>query len=109
MPVGEDDRLADTLHAWRTLFQEAARRQPVVLAVEDLHRATDRMLEAIEECAGSAGSGRLFVVAVAGPELLLRRPSWCGGMHHATTVTLDRPERVTAEHLVRFLSSAAGR
>ncbi|WP_206666919.1 BTAD domain-containing putative transcriptional regulator [Streptomyces lasalocidi] len=90
-----DDRLADTLHAWRTFFQQVARRRPVVLAVDDLHRASDQVLETVEACAGSTGPCRLFVVAAAGPELLLRRPSWGGGKHHATTVTLDPPERVS--------------
>lgn len=103
---GEEDRLADTLHAWRAFFQEAARRRPVILAVDDLHRASDRVLDAIEECAGSVGSCQLFVVVTAGPELLLRRPSWGGGKHHATTVTLDHSERVTHQQLVALLRSA---
>ncbi|WP_338018155.1 BTAD domain-containing putative transcriptional regulator [Streptomyces taklimakanensis] len=105
--VTDDDRLTDTLHAWHTFFQKVARRRPVVLALEDLHWASDRVLEAIEEFANSTRLCRLFVVAVAGPELLLRRPSWAGGRQHATTVTLDHPERVTTEHLVELLRSAA--
>ncbi|MEU3984594.1 BTAD domain-containing putative transcriptional regulator [Streptomyces sp. NPDC026672] len=104
----DDDRLTDTLHAWCMFFQEVARRRPVVLAVDDLHRAPDRVLDSMEECAGLLGSCRLFVVVTAGPELLLRRPSWGGGKRHATTVTLDHPERVTTEHLAGFLRSTAG-
>ncbi|MFF9087425.1 BTAD domain-containing putative transcriptional regulator [Streptomyces sp. NPDC014991] len=107
-PDSGDDRLAGTLHAWRTFFQEVARRRPVVLAVDDLHRACGHVLEAVEACAGSPVPCQLFVVAAAGPELLLRRPSWGGGKHHVTTVTLDLLESVGTGHLGKVLDSSAG-
>ncbi|MFD9407332.1 BTAD domain-containing putative transcriptional regulator [Streptomyces sp. NPDC059989] len=96
----------EVLDAWGQLLQEAARQEPLVLCIDDLHRADDVVLDAVEELAETAGSGPLLVVAGAGPELLLRRPSWSGGKSHATTVTLGRPERVSNEQLVELLLSA---
>jgi DNA-binding SARP family transcriptional activator/class 3 adenylate cyclase len=104
---GEPRRPGEVLDVWREFLQEAAQRRPLVLCVDDLHHVPDVALDAIEELAESAGAGPLFVVACAGPELLARRPSWAGGKSHTTTVTLDRPERITNEQLVEFLLSAA--
>jgi hypothetical protein len=98
---------AELLDVWQEFLQEAAQRRPLVLCVDDLHHAPDITLDAVEELADSAGAGPLFVVAGARPELLARRPSWAGGKSHTTTVTLDRPERITNEQLVEFLLSAA--
>ncbi|MBD0707533.1 MULTISPECIES: BTAD domain-containing putative transcriptional regulator [unclassified Streptomyces] len=103
---GGDERMTDTLHAWRAFFQQVARRRPVVLAFDDLHRASGRVLDAVEACAGPVGRSRLFVVAAAGPDLLLRRPSWGGGKPHTTTVTLDLPDSTDAEPLEEVLRSA---
>ncbi|MFI1393999.1 BTAD domain-containing putative transcriptional regulator [Streptomyces sp. NPDC020681] len=100
---------AETLAAWRDFFQKAAQHLPVVLCIDDLHRAGTGVLDIVEELAESAGPAPLFVVASAGPELLLRRPAWAGGKSHATTVTLGRTEETTttSRQLVEFLRSAA--
>ncbi|MGP4052832.1 BTAD domain-containing putative transcriptional regulator [Streptomyces sp. 2A115] len=96
----------EVLDSWSQFLREAARQKPLVLCIDDLHCADDLVLDTVEELAETAGSGPLFVVAGAGPELLLRRPGWAGGKSHATTVTLDQPEMVTNEQLVEFLLSA---
>lgn len=97
----------EVLGAWCEFFQEAARRGPVVMCIDDLHHAADFVLDAVEELAASAGQRPLFVAVCARPELLRRRPGWAGGKSHATTVTLDRPEAVTDRRLVESLASAA--
>lgn len=97
----------EVLDTWREFMQEAAQWRPLVLCIDDLHRVPDITLDAVEELAESDGAGPLFVVVGARPELLARRPSWAGGKSHTTTVTLDRPERITNEQLVEFLLSAA--
>ncbi|MEU0162725.1 BTAD domain-containing putative transcriptional regulator [Streptomyces sp. NPDC006261] len=96
------------LAAWRDFFQAAAQHLPVVLCIDDLHRAGSDVLDVVEELAESGASAPLFVVASAGPELLLRRPAWAGGRSHATTVTLGRTEETTtSRQLVEFLRAAA--
>ncbi|WP_245873803.1 BTAD domain-containing putative transcriptional regulator [Streptomyces phaeoluteigriseus] len=107
-PAGADTT-SDVLDAWRELFLTACRHMLLVLCVDDLHRADDRVLDAIEDLVGSAESGRLFVIAAATPELLLRRPTWAGGRSHATSVTLVQPSRTTGEQLAALLLSAAHR
>ncbi|MFI7291955.1 BTAD domain-containing putative transcriptional regulator [Streptomyces anulatus] len=92
--------LARALGAWAQFFQEAAKHEPLVMCVDDLHHADDLVLDTFEEIAEASAPGALFVVAAAGPELLSRRPTWAGGKSHVTTVTLDRPGRATREQLV---------
>jgi DNA-binding SARP family transcriptional activator/class 3 adenylate cyclase len=103
------DMMGDVLDAWRDLFLSAAQHMLLVLCVDDLHRADDRVLETIEELVGTTGSARLFVVAAAAPELLLRRPTWAGGRIRASSLTLVPPTGATGEHLVELLLSAARR
>ncbi|GEC08109.1 hypothetical protein SSP24_57640 [Streptomyces spinoverrucosus] len=100
--------VSKTLAAWRDFFQEVAQHRPVVLCIDDLHRADTGVLDIVENLAESAGPVPLFVVASAGPELLLRRPSWGGGKSQATIVTLGRTEETTTGGLLaEFLRSAA--
>ncbi|MCC3769958.1 AAA family ATPase, partial [Streptomyces sp. UNOC14_S4] len=82
------DAHPETVRAWRRLMVEIAREQPLVVAVDGLHRAADRVFEDIEDLADSSGSVPLLVIATARPELLERRPTWGGGRRHATTITL---------------------
>lgn len=96
----EEPHLARVLGAWARFVQEAAKHEPLVLCVDDLHRADDLVLDTFEEIAEAPTPGALFVVAAAGPELLVRRPNWAGGKRHVTTVTLDRPGRVIREQLL---------
>ncbi|WP_237531361.1 BTAD domain-containing putative transcriptional regulator [Streptomyces sp. SID3212] len=95
------------LDIWCEFVRAAVRGGPVVLCIDDLHHATDSVLDSIEALVESVGPRPLFMVASADPELMVRRPGWTGGNSHATTVTLDRPEGVSSEQLVKFLRSAA--
>jgi class 3 adenylate cyclase/tetratricopeptide (TPR) repeat protein len=61
--------------AWRRYLRGLAAARPLVLALEDLHRADDALLDFVERLATS-GQARLLVVATARPELLERRPGW---------------------------------
>jgi len=61
--------------AWRRFLHGLAAARPLVLALEDLHRADDALLDFVESLA-APGEGPLLVVATARPELLERRPGW---------------------------------
>ena len=61
--------------AWRRFLHGLAAARPLVLALEDLHRADDALLDFVESLAAS-GEAALLVVATARPELLERRPGW---------------------------------
>jgi class 3 adenylate cyclase/tetratricopeptide (TPR) repeat protein len=63
--------------AWRRFLHDLAAARPLVLALEDLHRADDALLDFVEGLAdGDAGPAAMLVLATARPELLERRPGW---------------------------------
>ena len=72
--------------AWRRFLHGLAATRPLVLALEDLHRADDALLDFVEGLGdGDAGPAAMLVVATARPELLERRPGWGAG---GTTIHL---------------------
>ena len=73
--------------AWRRFLHGLAATRPLVLALEDLHRADDALLDFVEGLGHrDAGPAAVLVLATARPELLERRPGWGAG---GTTVRLD--------------------
>jgi class 3 adenylate cyclase len=73
--------------AWRRFLHGLAATRPLVLALEDLHRADDALLDFVEGLGdGDAGPAAMLVLATARPELLERRPGWGAG---GTTIRLD--------------------
>jgi class 3 adenylate cyclase/tetratricopeptide (TPR) repeat protein len=73
--------------AWRRFLHGLAATRPLVLALEDLHRADDALLDFVEGLADrDAGSAAILVLTTARPELLERRPAWGAG---GTTIHLD--------------------
>ena len=72
--------------AWRRFLHGLAATRPLVLALEDLHRADDALLDFVEGLVDrDAGPAAMLVLATARPELLERRPGWGAG---GTTVRL---------------------
>jgi class 3 adenylate cyclase len=73
--------------AWRRFLHGLAAARPLVLALEDLHRADDALLDFLEGLADrDAGPVAVLVVTSARPELLERRPGWGAG---STTIGLE--------------------
>jgi DNA-binding SARP family transcriptional activator/class 3 adenylate cyclase len=75
--------------AWQQFLEEASSAGPLVVVLEDLHRADDVLLDFVDHVTESAGSFPLLVIVTARPELLDRRPAWGGGKARASTTTLD--------------------
>jgi class 3 adenylate cyclase len=71
--------------AWRRFLYGLAAARPLVLVLEDLHRADDALLDFVEGLAAS-GEGPLLVLASARPELQERRPGWGAA---GTTIRLE--------------------
>ena len=69
----------------------AARTQPIVLAIEDLHWADPTTLDLMKSLAERGASAPLFIVATARPEF---RAPWATRSHHGVVslVPLDRAE-----------------
>lgn len=79
---------AELFSAWSQFFEALAARNPLILAVEDLHWADEAMLDFLEHLTDWAVSSPILVVVTARPELFSLRSGWGGGKRNAATVTL---------------------
>jgi len=92
------------LAAWRTFFEIAARRAPLVLVFEDLHWSSDSLLDLFEFVMQPRGDLPLLMIALSRPELLDRRPGWGGGRRNYTSISLEPlSDRETAQLVERLL------
>ncbi|HEX2883270.1 MAG TPA: AAA family ATPase, partial [Candidatus Limnocylindria bacterium] len=74
--------------AWRRFFERVADRSPSVLVFEDLHWADPSLLDFVEHLAIWARDLPIFVMTLARPELLDRRPAWGAGVGSFTSINL---------------------
>jgi class 3 adenylate cyclase/predicted ATPase len=75
--------------AWRTFFVRLAQQQPVLMVFTDLQWADQGMLDFVENLLTWARAEPIFVVALARPELLDRRPDWGSGVRSVTRLNLE--------------------
>ncbi|MCC3779162.1 AAA family ATPase, partial [Streptomyces sp. UNOB3_S3] len=94
---------AEALSAWRRLVVALAAERPLVLIIDDLHRADDALLDCVEDLVETAGAVPLLVVAAARPELLQRRPDWGAGKRHTSTLDLDPLSDAAIDRLLEFM------
>jgi DNA-binding SARP family transcriptional activator len=79
---------SEVLTACERFLTALARREPLVLVLDDVHRAHDDVLDFVESLADLPVAVPLFVIVAGRPELLQRRPEWAGGKRRTTTLTL---------------------
>ena len=79
---------AELFAGWRRFFEGLARRQPVLLLVEDLHDADEGLLDFLEHLVDWVRDLPVLVFAFARSELVDRRPS-LGTGRNRTLVTLS--------------------
>ena len=75
--------------AWRTFFQRMAEQDPVIMVFTDLQWADQGMLDFVESLLTWARNDPIFVVALARPELLERRPDWGSAVRSVTRLNLE--------------------
>ena len=97
MPAGTREEL---FAAWATLFERIAARGPAVLLFEDVQWADQGLLDFIEHLLETGRQSPLFVLTLARPELLERRPGWGSGVRSASTMPLDPLPREDVEAMV---------
>ena len=90
--------------AWRLLIEVLAGRGPLLVVFEDLHWASDTLLDLVEHVTVSRTSAPLVMVALARPELLDRRPTWGGGRRNFTSMALEPLSADDARQLVGVLT-----
>ncbi len=92
----------DLFEAWRTLVEAAGRRRPLVLAFEDLHWASDSLLDLVDFAMQPRRDVPALLVSIARPELLDRRPGWGAGRRH-TMLDLAPLDRAAVGTIVEHL------
>jgi predicted ATPase/class 3 adenylate cyclase/DNA-binding winged helix-turn-helix (wHTH) protein len=75
--------------AVRRLLESVARRQPLVVVVDDLQWAEPTFLDLVEHVADLARDAPIVLLCMARPELLDGRPGWGGGKLNATSILLE--------------------
>src|SRR5919199_5975831 len=101
--------------AWaaRRLVEAIARKEPVVVAIEDLHWAEPALLDLLEQLAAQA-QGPILLLCTSRPELLEARPEWPGTilrlepLSDREALRLIKGADLDAESQRRVLEAAAG-
>jgi class 3 adenylate cyclase/predicted ATPase len=75
--------------AWRLFFERLSEVNPVVLVFEDLQWADAALLDFVEYLLEWSRDHALYVITLARPELLERRPSWGAGRRTFSALYLE--------------------
>ncbi|MFN8520693.1 MAG: AAA family ATPase [Chloroflexota bacterium] len=86
---GVPTRSEELFTAWRTFFERLAATDPVVLVFEDLHWADQGTLDFIDHLLDWSRGLPIYVLTLARPELLERRPAWGAGKRDFASLSLD--------------------
>jgi class 3 adenylate cyclase/tetratricopeptide (TPR) repeat protein len=79
----------DLFAAWRLFFERLAHVYPTVLAFEDMQWADESLLDFVEYLLEWSRSSPLYVITLARPELLERRPNWGAGHRNFSSLYLE--------------------
>lgn len=90
--------------AWRLLVEVLALRGPLVVVFEDLHWASDTLLDLVEHITVSRTGTPLVMFALARPELLDRKAGWGGGRRNCTSLALEPLNDAQTRQLVGALT-----
>jgi class 3 adenylate cyclase/tetratricopeptide (TPR) repeat protein len=75
--------------AWRTFFERLAASSPVVMVFEDHHYADTGLLDFVDHLLEWSRNVPIYVVTLARPELLEKRPDWGAGKRNFTSIYLE--------------------
>ncbi len=75
--------------AWRIFFESLARRQPLLIFIDDIHWADEALLDLLEYVTRRVSDAPLLLLCPARPDLLEKRPDWGGGRRNFTLLTLE--------------------
>lgn len=76
-------------NAWRLFIEVLARQGPSILIFENLHWASESLLDLVEHICALHVRTPLLFLAFSRPELLDRRPGWGGGRQNFTSLALQ--------------------
>jgi class 3 adenylate cyclase/tetratricopeptide (TPR) repeat protein len=90
----------DLFAAARIFFERLAESYPTLLVFEDVQWADESLLDFIEYLLDWSRNHPLFVVTLARPELLERRPTWGAGQRNFTSIFLEPLPRPAMDELL---------
>jgi class 3 adenylate cyclase/tetratricopeptide (TPR) repeat protein len=93
----------DLFAAWRVFFERLADGYPTVLLFEDMQWADASLLDFVEYLLDWSRNHPIFVVTLARPELLERRPTWGAGQRSFTSMYLEPLSQQAMEELLAGL------
>jgi class 3 adenylate cyclase/tetratricopeptide (TPR) repeat protein len=96
-PSGDQENL---LSAWRTFFERLSETMPVILVFEDIHWADSALIDFIEYLLDWSRERPIFVLTLARPDLLDRRPTWGAGKRAFTSIPLEPLTTASMEQLL---------
>ena len=97
---GDNPDRQDLFAAWRLFFERLAEVYPTVLAFEDMQWADASLLDFVEHLLDWSRNHPLYVITLARPELVERRPTWGAAQRNFTSIHLDPlPEQSMGELL----------
>lgn len=94
--------------AWRLFYERLADQMPTVMVFEDIHWADGALLDFIEHLLEWSRTHPIFVLTLARPDLLDRRPTWGAGSRGVTSIHLEPLPESAMEDLLRGLVPGLG-
>ncbi len=86
--------------AWRTFFERMAATGPVIMVFEDFHYADSGLIDFVDHLLEWSRTLPIYVLTLARPDLLERRPDWGAGKRSFTSIFLEPlPEAAMRELL----------
>ena len=108
-PSGDSKEQRETLfRAWRIFFESLARRQPLLIFIDDIHWANEALLDLLEYLTQRVSDAPLLLLCPARFDLLEKRPGWGGGKRNFTTMTLEPLSSEQGHALIDALLSPDG-
>ncbi|MBA2365582.1 MAG: AAA family ATPase, partial [Actinobacteria bacterium] len=91
--------------AWavRRLFEMLARKEPLIVVIDDLQWAEPTLLDLIEYVAEWSQDAPLLLLCMSRPELLDHRSGWAGGKLNVTSILLEPLTTTETEKLIENL------
>jgi tetratricopeptide (TPR) repeat protein len=89
--------------AWRLFFERLADADPVAMVFEDMQWADPSLLDFVEYLMEWSREHPLYVITIARPELLERRPTWGAGSRTFSAIYLEPLSERAMEELLAGL------
>jgi DNA-binding SARP family transcriptional activator/class 3 adenylate cyclase len=94
------DRAEPTTESVRAVLARLARQQPLLVALDDMQWADERLLHLVDAVAAEIRDAPVLLLCSARPDLLDERPGWGGGKPNTTSMLLEPLTEAESERLL---------